>query len=222
MALAATFLMFATASFLPGVRLWGLNHLAFHTPAVRLGVFIVTGSFLIPPLASATWRGMLWVANPYFRGLATGYNALALSGVVSFVVFAAFRASTMLLGDGQFIMNSFSTAASKDMSIVRYFSLVTVQERIYPATELLNYAASWTAARFGASTAGGVWILSCALGAAVVVGVLTAVRRADWPNGVKLAVCGLVLMSGAIQLFFGYVEHYTPALALANSSTPRE
>jgi len=214
LALAATYGLFAAASFLPGARLWGLNHLAFHTPAVRAGVLIVTGLFLVPPLASATWRGILWVFNPYFRGLASGYNALALSGVASFVTFAAFRASTMLLGDGHFIMNSFSTAASKDMSIVRYFGLVTVQERIYPATELLNYAASWTAARFGASTAGGVWILSCALGAAVVVGVLNAVRRADWPTGVKLGVCGLVMMSGAIQLFFGYVEHYTPALAL--------
>jgi hypothetical protein len=214
LALAATFALFAVASFLPGVRLWGLNHLAFYQPWVRFGVLVVTGLFLLPPLASATWRGILWVTRPYFRGIASGHNALALTGVASFVIFAAFRASTMLLGDGYFIINSFKTAASRGMSVAGYFSLVTVEQRIYPATELLNYAASWTAGRFGASTAGGVWILNCMIGAAVVVGVLLAVRHADWPDAAKLAVSALVVATGAIQLFFGYVEQYTPALAL--------
>lgn len=194
--------------------MWGLNHLAFYPPAVRLSVLIVSGLFLVPPLASATWRAILWLARPYLRGLATGHNALALSGVASFVVFAAFRSATMLLGDGRFIINTFKQATSKDMGVAAYFGLVTVEERIYPATELLNYAASWTASRFGATTSGGVWILSCAVGAAVVVGALLAVRRADWPHGAKLAVCALALLTGATQLFFGYVEHYTPVLAL--------
>jgi hypothetical protein len=214
LALATTFALFAAASFFPEKRLWGLNHLAFYTDPVRLVVLVIAGLFLIPPLASATWRGILWVARPYFRGLETGYNAIALTGVASFALFAAFRASTLLLGDGYFIINTFRTAVTNELGITGYFNIVTVEERIYPATELLNYAVSWTAGRFGASPVGGVWILNCAIGAAVVVGALTAVRRAEWPVGAKLAVCALALSTGAIELFFGYIEHYTPALAL--------
>jgi tetratricopeptide (TPR) repeat protein len=214
LALAATYVLFAAATFFPDRRLWGVNHLAFYPPAVRLVVLAVTGVFLIPPLASATWRAIVFVTRPYFRGLASGYNAIALSGVASFVIFAAFRASTLLLGDGYFIINTFEKAAQNNMNIGAYFSLVSVRERIYPATELLNYAASWTASRFGASPVGGVWILNCAIGAVVVVGVLAAIRKTEWSEGAKLAVGMMVLLTGAIQLFFGYVEHYTPALAL--------
>jgi hypothetical protein len=167
LALALTFALFAAASFLPDKRLWGVNHLAFYTPAVRFAVLVIAGFFLVSPLASATWRGILWVARPYFGGLENGYNVLALTGVASFVVFAAFRAATLLLGDGYFIINSFQHAASNGMGIAAYFDAVTAHERIYPATELLNFAASWAAARFGASPAGGVWILNCAVGAGV-------------------------------------------------------
>jgi hypothetical protein len=213
-ALAATFVLFAAASFFPEKRLWGLNHLAFYGERVRLVVLVVTGLFLVPPLASATWRGIVWAARPYFRGLETGYNAIALTGVASFALFAALRSSTLLLGDGHFIINTFQKAVGNDLGIVGFFRIVTLEERIYPAAELLNYAASWTAGRFGASPVGGVWILNCAIGAAVVVGVLATVRRVDWPVGAKVAVCALALLSGAVELFFGYIEHYTPALAL--------
>jgi hypothetical protein len=214
LALAATFVLFAAASFLPDKRLWGINHLAFYTQPVRLAVLLVTGLFLIPPLASAAWGATLWLVRPYFRGLNDGANAIALTGVASFVVFAAFRSSTRLLGDGYFIVNNFIEAAEGGMGISDYFDLVTIKERVYPATELLNYAASWTAARFGASPSGGVWIVNCVIGAAVVVGLLAAVRRTGWPDGAKLAVTALALFTGAIELFFGYVEHYTPAVAL--------
>jgi len=214
LALAATFALFAAASFMPDKRLWGINHLAFYAQPVRLAVLIVTACFLVPPLASATWRGILWLARPYFRGLDDGVNALALTGMVSFVVFAAFRSSTRLLGDGHFIINNFRTAALGGMDIRGYFDLVTIKERVYPATELLNYAASWTASRFGASPSGGVWIAGCVIGALVVVGLVAAVRRQEWPVGAKLTVIALALFTGAVELFFGYVEHYTAAIAL--------
>ena len=160
LALAATFALFAAASFFPEKRLWGVNHLAFYPDPVRLVVLVVAGLFLVPPLASGTWRVIQWATRPYFRGVATGYNAIALTGVASFAVFAAFRASTLLLGDGHFIINNFRNAVANGMGIAAYFDLVASEERIYPATELLNYAASWTAGRFGASPVGGVWILN--------------------------------------------------------------
>ena len=214
LAVAATFAVFAAASFMPDRRLWGLNHLAFHTQQIRLGVLIVTGLLLVPPLATATWRGILWITRPYFRGLQTGANAIALSGVVSFVVFAAYRASTKLLGDGHYILNNFRNATENGLGITGYFNVVTVHERIYPATELLNYASSWTAGHLGASPSGGIWMLNCAVGAAVVVAALAAVRQLDWPDGAKLTVFALALFTGAVQLFFGYIEHYTLAVGL--------
>lgn len=214
LAVAATFAVFAAASFMPENRLWGLNHLAFHTQPVRLGILIVSGLLLVPPLATATWRGLLWITHPYFRGLQSGINAIALSGVVTFVTFAAYRASTKLLGDGYYILNNFRNAAENELGISGYFDVVTTHERIYPATELLNFAASLAAGRFGASPSGGIWLLNCAVGAAIVVAALAAVRRLDWPDGAKLTVLALALFTGAIQLFFGYIEHYTLAIGL--------
>jgi tetratricopeptide (TPR) repeat protein len=213
-ALAATFALFAVASFLPEERLWGVNHLAFYSPHTRIVVLCVTGLFFLPPLATATWRALLWALRPFFRGLEDGVNALALSGVVSFVIFAAFRSSTRLLGDGYLIISDITAAAQNNVVLGGYFQQVALHERGYPATAFLNFAASWTASRFGASPAGGVWILNCAIGAAVVVGLLAAVRRTGWPDSTKLAVTALALFSGAVELFFGYVEYYTPALAL--------
>jgi hypothetical protein len=214
LALAATFVLLAVASFLPEERLWGVNHLAFYSPRVRVVVLCVSGLFLVPPLATATWRALIWALRPFFRGLEDGANALALSGVISFVIFAAFRSSTRLLGDGHFIITNIETAAYDGLGAVGFFEQVALGERIYPATEFLNFLASWTAARFGASPAGGVWILGCVIGAVVVVGFLFVIRGANWSDSTKLAVAALALFTGAGELFFGYIEHYTPAFAL--------
>jgi hypothetical protein len=214
LSLAATFVLVAVASFMPERRLWGINHLAFHPPFVRFAVLCVTGLLFVPPLATATWRGVVWLLRPFFKGVEGGANAIALTGVISFVVFAAFRSSTRLLGDGYFIVTNLQMAAENQLGMGGFFQQVTSQERVYPATEFLNFAASWLAGSFGASPAGGVWIVNCALGAIVVVGLLATVGRSGWSRGTRFAVLALALFSGAVELFFGYVEHYTAALAL--------
>ncbi|MCK5408510.1 MAG: hypothetical protein KAJ37_13670, partial [Candidatus Krumholzibacteria bacterium] len=214
LALAGTFAVFAAASYRPDSRLWGVNHLAFFSPRIRLVVLGVTALFFVPPFAAVAWRGLLWLFRPFFRGLESGVNAIALSGVVALVVFAAFRSSTKLLGDGYFIAANFRGAADQGWSIRDYFEQVTLSERVYPVTELINYFASSVGVRFGASPDGGMWILNCALGAAVLVGLLAAIRRTGWPDAVKLLILTLTLISGAIELFFGYIEHYTVAMAL--------
>jgi hypothetical protein len=214
-AVAAVFALFAAASFLPEKRLWGLNHLAFYPGGLRLPVLVVTGLFLVPPVASLASRGALRIGRAWLRGLENGSNTLALSGVISFVVFAAFRSSTKLLGDGYFVFNNYRKAAENGLGPGQFFSQVTTAERIYPGTEFLGFLASWIAGRFGASPTGGVWILNCVIGALVVVLLLCVVRRLDWPDGVRLAALALALATGALQLFFGYIEHYTAPLALA-------
>jgi hypothetical protein len=214
LSLAVTFALLAAASFLPDKRLWGINHLAFHPSIVRFVVLCVTGLLLVPPLATATWRGVLWLLRPLFKGIEGGANAIALSGVASFVIFAAFRSSTRLLGDGYFVVTNIQMAAENELGISDFFRQVTLQERIYPATEFLGFAASWIAGSFGASPAGGVWILNCAVGAGVVAGLLAVVRRNGWSDGTKLAVLALALFTGAVELFFGYVENYTLVFAL--------
>ena len=214
LALAGTFAVFAAASYQPDARMWGVNHLAFFSPRIRLVVLGVTALFFVPPFAAVAWRGLLWLFRPFFRGLESGVNAIALSGVVALVVFAAFRSSTKLLGDGYFIAANFRGAADQGWSIRDYFEQVTLSERVYPVTELINYFASSVGVRFGASPDGGMWILNCVLGAAVLVGLLTAISRTGWPDAVKLLLLTLTLISGAIELFFGYIEHYTVAMAL--------
>jgi hypothetical protein len=209
-----TFALFVYASFLPERRLWGLNHLAFYPGHWRLVVLGLTAIVFVPPFAAIVARGGIRVARAWLRSLEDGVNTLALTGVISFIVFAAFRSATKLLGDGYFVFHNYRGTAENGFDLGRFISQVTVAEKIYPATELLNFAASWIAGWFGASPIGGVWILNCAIGALMVVTLLHVVRRLDWPDSARMTLLFLVLATGALQLFFGYVEHYTPALAL--------
>jgi len=214
LALAVTFALFVLASFLPERRLWGLNHLAFCPSHWRLIVLCLTAIVFVPPFATMVARGGIRIAHAWLRSLEEGVNTLALTGVISFIVFAAFRSATKLLGDGYFVFNNYRETAVNGYDLGQFISQVTVAEKIYPATELLNFAASWIAGWFGASPVGGVWILNCAIGALMVVTLLCVIRKLDWPDSARMTLLILALATGALQLFFGYIEHYTPALAL--------
>ncbi len=174
----------------------------------------MTAVVFVPPFAAIVARGGIRIARAWLRSLEDGVNTLALTGVISFIVFAAFRSATKLLGDGFFVYNNYRETALNGFDPGQFISQVTVAEKIYPATELLNFSASWIAGWFGASPVGGVWILNCAIGALMVVTLLCVIRRLDWPDSARMTLLVLALATGALQLFFGYVEHYTPALAL--------
>lgn len=215
LALAATFVFVAAASFAPDKRLWGLNHLAFYPARVRILALSVAALFFVPLLSRYVWEGLLRFFARVDRALRDGTHYIALTGLAFFVLFAALRSSTLLLGDGRYIINNFQRASDLRLDVIDYFQKVTLQERIYPATELLNFSFSRAASNIGAvSHASGVWILSCLIGTAFVVATLLILKKSTAPAALKMTLAALVMCTGAVELFFGYVENYTPVLVL--------
>jgi len=207
----ATCVVVAAASFLPGARLWGINHLAFYSPVVRFAALLLIGVAFIPPVAGWVYSGLLAVSRKLKHGGRSVEVSLVLIAVLSIVVFVGLSASTHLLGDGQLIADSFQKAMTDEH---RAATMVR-QEQVSPGTNLLYLQAARIATtRFGETAAWGIGYLNCILGVFFLYVLFGVVRQANLSSLARMWLLVLTLSSGTMLLFFGYVENYTPMFFL--------
>jgi hypothetical protein len=207
----------AVSAFLPDYRLWGVNHLSFLPPVGRNMALAVIAVGMISP-----------ISRPLFQLLAKGVGwckkhpsrvrvFLALGAVVGFALFLALSSSTLLLGDGRYLATTFRDLSGEDsVRVADHFRQVAVEEHVYPGAYALYFLTSRAAVRMGASDAVlGVKAVVALLGAFFLLIPLAFLCRSRLPFGGRLLIAGLVVTSGALELFFGYVEVYAPLILLA-------
>src|SRR5262245_54725010 len=88
------------ASFLPGIRLWGVNQLAFLPPALRYAAFAILALAFVPPLARAVYRFAMVASDKHASvSKPVGLTIAAVVAIASVGVMYHYRVATNLLGD---------------------------------------------------------------------------------------------------------------------------
>jgi tetratricopeptide (TPR) repeat protein len=206
----------AAASFLPDKRLWGINHLAYFPVPVRAGALFVMAIGFIPVVSRAIYTLLVGV-HGFLREHRTAATTLvAVAAVGSIFVFGAFQSSTLLLGDGEVIANNFTVGYRGDSTVVlETLGVINKNEPISPGTTTLHYVSSVFQTRlFGAAPTEALRFFSCFLGGIFVFLMLTVVFRSSLAAPLAIWVMVLVFSSGAMLLFFGYVENYAPVFVV--------
>lgn len=208
------------AAFLPTLRLWGVNHLAFVPPALRYAAIAVLLLAFVPPLARTAYRATLVASNRHaVAPRAVGFTIAAVLAIASVAMCYQFRAATNLLGDGQLIAKSFEAAEEgHDSVIMRSAKAIVTEETIAPGTTLLYYAAVKSAVHLTKTDqpVRAMRVLNCILGGVFVFLVLCAARGKVLDAESRVWMVVLAVFSCSTFLFFGYIENYTtPYLLMA-------
>ena len=185
------------ASFFPPGRTWGFHHLLFFPLWFRI-TLTLTGLLICIPRVNRTILDLL---SPIPRILFSEkhgkrYTAFVSLSLLSFILFWLLRTKTHLLGDGSMRIrsltagNSFSTI--EPLETYLHFlghKLLSSFNNLDPAT---TYA-----------------ILSCLSGTIFIFFLL--ILSSSWTQGrIEATFVFLsIITMGVIQLFFGYVEHYS-------------
>ena len=206
--LLATFALIAIASFAPGARLWGLNHLAFYSVGVRVLALAVIAAGLIPAVADAVAQRARTLAHamvPRRRMVAT------LTALVCFGLFIALPSATFLLGDTNYIATNARDAAAADATTFR--ASLRHLHHVFPGMDFLYSCTARLAGRvFHLDPLAGVRVPVALIGAAFVFALVSWLLRPRTSSVDRLMVL-LLATSGAVVLLFGYVEVYVPFIA---------
>jgi tetratricopeptide (TPR) repeat protein len=215
--LILTALLIAAATFLPGRRLWGINHLAFYPLAVRIAALALITLSFVPWVARSLRKALLVTAGFLSRRKKQSWLVGLIFGLIATGVFLQFRSSTLLLGDGHLIAAGFDHALAGDEAVVTSsVERIMTEENIAKGTSLLYYGVVKAAgAAFEMRAQSAISILNCILGGLLVLLLVQAAFRISGSEEFKIWLVFLLLFSGAIELFFGYVETYTPAVFFA-------
>lgn len=186
------------AVLMPEARLWGFNHLIFLSPAYLYAYVIVGFLILISclprfrPYSSVVFE---YLADRLFSGK---YRAkLALLAVVALGIFWFLRLPVGFLGDGYSLIYNIG-----DLNPVVFkwsdsgaIGVIYLVSRLLPFSgiELGHYAYA---------------VVSVISGALTVFLFGVTARELDEENSGRLFILGMLLSSGAMLLFFGYVENY--------------
>lgn len=202
-------------AFLSDHRWWGVNHLSFLPVFGRTVAVAVLVLGLISPMSRSPFAGLAQVARWCMKRPSRVRAFLVLGASTACVLFLAFSSSTLLLGDGGYLAGSLREAVADSVTVGDNVRQVIAKERIYPGTLAMYFLVSQIAVRLGASDAiDGVKANDAFLGALFILIPLGFFCRSRMPFPGRLLVSGLVLTSGALALFFGYVEVYAPLTLL--------
>ena len=214
--LLVLFALIALAAWLPLNRLWGVNHLAFYSPAIRILVLLVVGLAFVPAVARAAYRAIERLTKSFTR---QSRRTLVLSivglSLVSVLVFLQFQSATLLLGDGQFVASNAEARAASGASASQVFREIVESSPFSIGTSMLYYGVATAGAAAGQSAAASIAFFNVLLGGLLVASILSIVTLSSMPTSTRALLLSLALLTGAIQLFFGYVEEYTPLFFVA-------
>ncbi len=207
----------AVASFAPDQRLWGVNHLAFYPLSVRIGSLVVMILSFLPVAAGPIHAIVLRVLDVLATRDALRWLIIIVLSVVSVLVFMRFQSATLLLGDGRLIARTLEAAHEMELDdATPLYGRKAIRETNAPGAMLLYYGATKLTGEMIARTeAGRIRIINCLLGGIFVFVLLLVVLKAPLASALRMWLAILVLSSGSMTLFFGYVETYTPLLLSA-------
>ena len=211
-ATAATAALVAASAFLPGARLWGINHIAFLPLPARIAILALIALAFVPPVARALYRAALAGAERFAakRRRQNLVIALVVVALASTATFYIFRSATNLLGDGQLIVQSFEAAEEgHDQVIMRNAHAIVTEENIAPGATLLYYGAIKTLKPLKRQPVDSMRILNCVLGGLFVFFTLFAASGRFMAPDSRVWLVILTLFSSSMLLFFGYIENYT-------------
>jgi hypothetical protein len=147
------------------------------------------------------------------RRTRTATMVIAAVLIVSVLLFLRFQYATLLLGDGQLVSTTVEGMVSADARTLDMVHDVLTSNHISPGTSILYFIFAKTLnAVSGILPTAAIRVLNSLLGSALV-GLLLIIA---WRSTLRLELCIwlviLTLFSGAVQLFFGYVEDYSPLM----------
>lgn len=200
-------LFLAVSWFSPTTRVWGINHLQFlpseWTPILGAGFLLLV---LLPGTilqkAAEKISLLLWPSDHRRK-----WMTHSLFGLIVFALFWLFRSSTLLLGDGQILVND-AAAVSADSSFAELAGFA-FRTRTPLSTFLYFLAAQIGQFQLGLDIRSILQLLACATGAVYGVTLLWFLGWLTNSSQARVAGLGLLLFHGAMVLFFGYVEYYT-------------
>jgi len=206
------YILVAVSAFLPELQLWGINHLAFYSLPVRTILLILIGLTFFPRLAKQLYSDLFKLSHKLKHGGSGVDSVMTILAVASVVVFAGLKTSTNLFGDGQLIAQSFDAAwDGNKIVIMRSVEAIILEERISPGATLIYYGmAKVLTGLFDKGPVWGIRYTNCLLGAFYVYIMLGLLRRGPFSTEIRLWLMVLAFFTATIQLFFGYVENYTP------------
>jgi len=198
------------AAFASRGRMWGVDHLAYFPVPIRLTAICLIVAAFVPALG----RGMFSLTELIITRARAARRLRAslpfVAGLAALSIFVRFRAATVLWGDGQVVLNELGVVQDRAANLVHGIASIASFERIAPLTSMVYFVAGEVAhGVFHAEPATGIVAVACLLGALLVA------IAARWLLADALPAwlaCWLVLVlpsTGAVQLFFGYVENYS-------------
>jgi tetratricopeptide (TPR) repeat protein len=212
------FALVTLASFIPGLRLWGIDHLSYYPIWMRLAALLLVGLSFVPQVAASLHRAATGAATWWKRRAHPVGLSLASIALTALACLWLARSSTELLGDSRMVARSFEVIFANPTGVRLQGVMDIVQnERLYPGAMMAYYGAAKLAADlFGIAAVDGIRALNCLLGALVIVAMLVFARRKSVSADLALWLYALVCFSGAMALFAGYVEFYPPLVFAAS------
>ncbi|MEW6412326.1 MAG: hypothetical protein AB1483_07615 [Candidatus Zixiibacteriota bacterium] len=201
--------LYFAGSFFPGRLTWGFSYWSLWPLPVAVGAFVIAAIMLRPGVANPIALLLGRVCHP--AAAMTGKVKKPVSMVLLFaaavLVLFYFRSRGLVYGDGYAVLND--TTSGDDVVLLDqyYLQILAVYFNHY-AYAFLDAVVPWTAQDKIA--------LIKAVGGAVGLWAIFRIARQITTDGVSRAFVTVgALSSGSVILFFGYIENYTWATALA-------
>jgi Flp pilus assembly protein TadD len=205
-ALFITLILFGLAAFLRINSAWGLNHALYLDNDASFLFGAILGAFLLifflPAKQSSADAAVESVAGRIWSG--SILPKVILSGLFT-AVFYFFRVSTAFLGDGYFLLNIFGRNEHYTADLIKPLSILTIKTIQTAFGGFTHWTALYT-----------FQTLSMVAGFFVVYNLITITGLLTESAKGRLFALGVLLGSGWLLLFFGYIEYY-PLLWLAAS-----
>ncbi len=186
------------ASFFPKGRIWGINQWAYFPPLVTFPATFVALLFFLPPFSRFVLNGIRALMSPLY-GLIKKKRHLwyLIFSLLFFVIFWMFKTETHFLGDGYQVL---SNVESEDFAF----------KFTEPLESFLHLRAFHLARSLFNSDAETLYtVLSCVAGSVFIYLTLLFANFLGREKSHKVLAFLILVSMGSIQLFFGYVEHYT-------------
>jgi tetratricopeptide (TPR) repeat protein len=200
------------ASFFPQGRIWGINQWAYFSPVVTFPVTFLALLFLLPSFNRFVLNIIKTAVSPVLGRIETHKHLWYLIfSLLSFIPIWILRTKTHFLGDGYQILSNVESGESAIKWTEPLESFLHLQA-FHLAKSLFNLDAESLYAILSC-LAGSIFVFLSFLFADLLVHTHFLGKEKSQlkiPSKAGKILVFLILISlGSIQLFFGYVEHYT-------------
>jgi tetratricopeptide (TPR) repeat protein len=193
------------AAFAPTAKNWGIHHLAFFPRVARLSIPVLMLMALLPAIQQMFIENISRVHNWFERQTKISkWMLLAVLLLACSLLFWFLRERTFFLGDGFMI--------ARWLEIVDRVKGVQVFFKHEPLTGLLAWCLSLAFSTVGVPSVHEVALqtLSIVFGLGSVIMIMLLSRELFSEFHDRFFFTMFLFVSGVSQLFFGYIENYTP------------